>query len=321
MTKIHLTWKLYYCTYNKTENIGNVNSTWHLQRHSTRHAICHRNSRKRAEYYTDGILQRWMAMEMRWNRNEVSLLSPEVADKRLPSLDRNWTPFTQIGPKVSKASGQKMYLWVISMYFDSFFEAASSAAPPTVKEVDRIYEAANVSATVTSHMSALPWHQGTRVIPSGLFPSERAKPDSSLQAGICAEFNARQTMPFSCWWRDILPELRRQARPCEPCEVTIVPQLHLWGSQMSIPSLSPTEIRTDSLSNRRPHDEIGSEWSQSPLCGALVASNLARLCWSLSEISSTCFFSLLYAWFIPGTLPRGVRYNRSICWKSGRPTR
>ena len=88
---------------------------------------------------TQMALQRWLAMEMRWNRNDVSLLSPEVADKRLPSLDRNWTPFTQIGPKVSKASGQNMYLWVKSMYFDSFLEAASSAAPPTVEEVDRIY--------------------------------------------------------------------------------------------------------------------------------------------------------------------------------------
>ena len=126
---------------------------------------------------TQMALQRWMAMEMRWNRNEVFLLSPEVADKRQPSLDRNWTPFTQIGPKVSKASGQNMYLRVKSMYFDSFLEAASSAAPPTVEEVDWIYEAANVSATVTSHMSALPWHQGTRVIPSGLFPLDRAKPD------------------------------------------------------------------------------------------------------------------------------------------------
>jgi hypothetical protein len=51
-----------------------------------------------------------MAMEMRWNRNDVSLLSPEVADKRLPSLDKNWTPFTQMGPNVSIGSEQKMYL-------------------------------------------------------------------------------------------------------------------------------------------------------------------------------------------------------------------
>ena len=43
------------CTYNKTGNIGNVNSARHLQRHSTLHAMSHRNSRKRAEYYTDGI--------------------------------------------------------------------------------------------------------------------------------------------------------------------------------------------------------------------------------------------------------------------------
>ena len=112
---------------------------------------------------TQMALQRWMAMEMRWNRNDVSLLSPEVADKRLPSLDRKWTPFTQIGPKVSKARGQKLYLWVKSMYFDSFFEAASSAAPPTVEEVDRIYEAANVSDTVNyipnDWFSLTPWYK------------------------------------------------------------------------------------------------------------------------------------------------------------------
>ena len=138
---------------------------------------------------TQMALQRWMVMEMRWNRNDVSLLSPELADKRLPSLDRNWNPLTQIGPKVSKARGQNKYRCVKSVYFVSFFEAASSAAPLIVDEVEWMYEAASVSATVTSHMSDFPCDQGISVIPSGLFPSDRANPDGSLHAGICAEFN------------------------------------------------------------------------------------------------------------------------------------
>ena len=52
-----------------------------------------------------------------------------------------------------------------------------------------IYETASVSATVTSHISDFPLNQGTFH-----FPSDRARPHSSLQAKICAAFNAWQTM-------------------------------------------------------------------------------------------------------------------------------
>ena len=59
-------------------------------------------------------------------------------------------------------------------------------------------DAAYVSGTVTSHASDLPQDHGTKVAPSGLFPSDLHSPTGSLEAGIWALFMERQMMSFSC---------------------------------------------------------------------------------------------------------------------------
>ena len=129
-------------------------------------------------------LQRCMAMEMRWNKNDPSRVSPVAAVILRPSSARKHCPESLIGPRDSKANGQKMCDRDRSVYFAIFFVAAVSAALPAVREVEARYDAARVSATVTSQVRHLPACHGICVRPSGLFPSDRSRPIVSLMAGM-----------------------------------------------------------------------------------------------------------------------------------------
>jgi len=62
----------------------------------------------------------------------------------------------------------------------------STAAPASQEEASR-YEFTVVQDTVTSHKSDLPARHGINVNPSGRFPSERLRPDGSLDTGMPAE--------------------------------------------------------------------------------------------------------------------------------------
>ena len=53
-------------------------------------------------------LQRWMAMEMRWNKKDPSRASPVTAEILRPNSVRNELPESLIGLRDSKANGQKM---------------------------------------------------------------------------------------------------------------------------------------------------------------------------------------------------------------------
>ena len=75
--------------------------------------------------------------------------------------------------------------------------AAMSAAPPAVVDVElRYYEFATVSITVTSQTAHLPELHGTRVMPSGRFPSDLDKPTGSLTEGTTTRERAREMMSF-----------------------------------------------------------------------------------------------------------------------------
>ena len=65
--------------------------------------------------------------------------------------------------------------------------AANSAAAPASRDEASMYESAVVQDTVTSHMKDLPARHGISVSPSARFPSERLRPDGSLETGTPAE--------------------------------------------------------------------------------------------------------------------------------------
>ena len=150
-------------------------------------------------------LQRCMAMEMCWNKNAPSRVSPVAAVILRPSSARKDCPETLIGPRDSKANGQKTCDRERSVYFAIFFLAAISAALPAVSEVEARYDAARVSAIVTFQVRHLPACHGICVRPSGLFPSDRSRTVGSLMAGMLARVRARHTRSLICWWRFPLP--------------------------------------------------------------------------------------------------------------------
>ena len=82
-----------------------------------------------------------------------------------------------------------------------FVHRSFSAAAQANDEMNWICEAVKVSGTVTSQTRGLPRVQGTRVAPSGLFPSCLRRPIGSLLAGMWAFFTALQMMSLSCEWR------------------------------------------------------------------------------------------------------------------------
>jgi len=80
--------------------------------------------------------------------------------------------------------GTKIQVCDSCEYFDVFLSAAASAAPPDVIDVDDRYDCVNMSVTVTSHVTHLPffhWISGTT---SGRFPSDLERPDSSSAEGM-----------------------------------------------------------------------------------------------------------------------------------------
>ena len=73
------------------------------------------------------------------------------------------------------------------MYLVSLRRAADSAALPAVTEVECYrYDAAVVSATVTSHTRQRPSRHGISERPSGRLPSDLTRPVGSFDAGIAA---------------------------------------------------------------------------------------------------------------------------------------
>src|SRR6218665_4025151 len=91
-----------------------------------------------------------------------------------PRSDMKEIPLLLIGPKVSKASGRKVYGSSRALYFVFL----RSAAIPAAAAVAGKYEAARVSITVASHIRLRPACHGIKVR-----PSDRSKPGGSLMDG------------------------------------------------------------------------------------------------------------------------------------------
>ena len=101
---------------------------------------------------------------------------------RRPSSDRKEVALVSSGPCVSMAMGTNDS----SVYLVSLRRAADSAALPAETEVECRYDAAVVSATVTSHTRQRPSRHGISERPSGRLPSDLTRPVGSFDAGIAA---------------------------------------------------------------------------------------------------------------------------------------
>lgn len=146
-----------------------------------------------------------------------------------------------------------------------------------------------MSTQVKSHTTGRPNFQGISVIPSGRFPSSRLVPVGSRIAGISAESKAFFNRVLTSWWRESLPELNLQLKPCKPNSSTREPHLQECSAQMGEPRRRPTAILKDSLSSKFPVEAIGRAFSQAPDSEEETAKSRA-LFW-LVEADSMRFFA------------------------------
>src|SRR6218665_1581705 len=214
--------------------------------------------------------------ERLWKRNLASRVSPEAFDSRRPSSVMNARPSLLIGPRVSTAIGTTVYVLSSYAYFECFLVAAFSAALPASIAVTATYEAATVSTTVASHIKDRPSFQGTRVWPSGLFPSTLVRPDGSLITGVPALLMLRRMMSFLLLCLACRPNPSEHDRPREHLAETGAPHTHVCGSHMADPSRRPTATLTASSLNLRLNVVSGRACSQSEACGAMEALRRAR---------------------------------------------
>ena len=75
-------------------------------------------------------LNRNSKTEMRWNKKEVSLSSPDLREILRPRSERNWRASLFMGPRDSKAIGWKQYWLSSAPYLVLLWVAAISATSP-----------------------------------------------------------------------------------------------------------------------------------------------------------------------------------------------
>src|SRR5678816_842629 len=204
-------------------------------------------------------------------------MSPVVFDSRRPVSDKKSRPSLLRGPKVSTATGTKVYLFSSSEYLTCFLAAAISAAPPPAAAVSEMYEAATVSTTVASIVRSVEPLHGIRVCPSGLLPSDLVRPDGSLTSGMPALLRLRCMRSLILLCLACRPNPSEHDNPCVPLEETAVPHAHTCRSQMATPNRRPTATLTASSSSLRSCATSGRACSQSEACGDCEALSLAWL--------------------------------------------
>src|SRR5207237_2588458 len=129
----------------------------------------------------------------------------------------------------SIATGMNKKYGSRNWYLRSFSLSNSSAAAPGNLEVLIMRDGARVSPHVKSQTKDLPRLHGTRVIPSGLFPSALEHPAGSRIFGTSAVLKARLIMSFTASCLDLRPADLTHFRPCQPFVLTSLPQGHLCG--------------------------------------------------------------------------------------------
>ena len=174
-----------------------------------------------------------------------------ICDIRPLRSDRNSVASMLMDPPVSVATGTKWCVLLRQEYLFILFAATLVAAAPAYSAVSTMWEAAQVSVTVTSQASGLRRTHGISVAPSGRIPSVRDRPIGSLVAGMWVFFTARQIMSFNCEWRMCLREPFLQERPWSPLASTAVPQIQVCGWHVVDTNRYPTATRIASSDRRR----------------------------------------------------------------------
>ena len=182
-------------------------------------------------------------------------------------------PVSIVSP-VLIATGMKMWVLVMPVYFVFLMMVALSAAASAWREVLSRLDCAYVSGTVMSQAIGLPRAQGINVAPSGCLASSHYRPTGSLEAGTWAFFIALHIMSLTIAWQMCLGPLFLHARQCRPRTSTWVPHTHVWGWHVFNPRRCSTATLMASSDNRRRKEGIRVTFSQSPALAAPAAFSL-----------------------------------------------
>ena len=106
----------------------------------------------------------WSAIDSRWNRNTVSLVSPVAAAMHLPSSCMSSTQSWFHAPAVSTATGKKIWVVDSALYLITLSADALLATAPASLAVWPRCNSAKVSGTVISHAMGLPCAHGIIII-------------------------------------------------------------------------------------------------------------------------------------------------------------
>ena len=166
-------------------------------------------------------------------------------------------------PPVSIATGMKMWVLVMLVYFVFLAMAALSPALPAWREVLPRWNCAYASRIVTSQVIDLLRAQCINVDPSERLASTRDIPTGSLEAGTWAFCIALNIMPLSMALKMWFGPLFLHLRSCRPRASTLVPHTHAWGWHVLDPTRCLNATLMASSDNRRP-----KEYSQSPAWAA-----------------------------------------------------
>ena len=160
------------------------------------------------ERRTEVAFPRRMASPIRCRSHWVSRGSLLRVAARFPISLKKESKEGPMTPAVPTAIGCTVKRSVRPEYLQAFASSAFDAAVPASEAERRMLVAANVSTQVASQTRDFPWENGTRVRPSGRFPSPRSRPAGSRQEGIPAASKPRLTKSLRSLWRGNRPALR-----------------------------------------------------------------------------------------------------------------
>ena len=239
------------------------------------------------------------ATDKRWNKNEVSRLSPVTSEMRLPSSWKISTASWHHTPVTSHANGANMWFLANSSYLAVLSRVAHSAAAPawTVRREWQIWCRKRVGHRHIPRNISYRGPMGQSKAPSGrllamepsFFLKEKQRPVGSFWACIFARPKERQITSFKRLCRTCLPLPFLQMKQWWPRASTLPPQMQSCGRQTGAPILNPTAMRSSSFSRKRPQFADGIAKSQSPEWGADAAST-RELSRSEGHIDLKCRF-------------------------------
>ena len=143
-------------------------------------------------------------------------------------------------PPVSIATGMKMWILVMPVYFVFLAMMALSAAAPACKEVLSRWNCAYVSGTVTSQALSFPRAQGIKIAPSGRLASSRDRTHWLLGSWYLRLLYCSPYYVVDHSMADVSRSTLLACKAVQTSSVNLGATHHVWGWHVLDPRRCPT---------------------------------------------------------------------------------